>query len=440
MTAAAWTPTPVPTPTATPIPYDLTVHIADETGAPIAGASIVVTESGSSEPVLTDSSGQYTWSGLNGPTVSLNAYAPGFHAAVQALSLERGPSEMALVLQRDPLGLTASDACAADEKLLYIEDFQSGEAPKWRVTTPGPGTWSVKALEDGNEVGSVSGIGVTQVELPGFVFDNVVWRMRVMAAGSDGQSFLNLKHFRAGGDTSYVVQWGPTPRLGLLRTDAAEPEKVMAAGRFRAQAGMWNTIEVSYYQGMVQVWVDGQKEAEFQDPAPLPPGTISIAGHINADPTMAYYFDNMSVCELERALRHVDVQAAGAIGFLGRCKRPGQIAQGANETAGSGRSQPLVATELPRYRPNRSTLEQCLQLAEILPNALLQFLLDHPLGQLEEAARFAGHVHRSRACRRPSPPGWLRIGTVPARRWSWRHSAWAAHRPSRSTRCSSLCP
>jgi hypothetical protein len=205
---------------------------------------------------------------------------------------------MALVLQRDPLGLTLSDACAADEKLLYIEDFQSGEAPKWRVTTPGSDAWSVKALEDGNEVGSVSGIGITQVELPGFVFDNVVWRMKVMAAGSDGQSLINLRHFRAGGDTRYVVQWGPTPRIGLLRTDAAEPEKVMAGGRFRAQAGAWNYIEMSYYQGLVQVWVDGQKEAEFQDAAPLPPGTISIEGHINADPNMAYYFDNMSVCEL----------------------------------------------------------------------------------------------------------------------------------------------
>jgi len=154
-------------------------------------------------------------------------------------------------------------------------------------------------LEDGNEVGSVSGIRITQVELPGFVFDNVVWRLRVMAAGSDGQSFLNLRHFRAGGDTRYVVQWGPTPRIGLLRTDAAEPEKVMAGGRFRAQAGVWNYIEVSNFGGLVQVWVDGQKEAEFQDPAPLPPGTISLEGHINADPTMAYYFDNMSVCELE---------------------------------------------------------------------------------------------------------------------------------------------
>jgi hypothetical protein len=114
--------------------------------------------------------------------------------------------------------------------------------------------------------------------------------------GSDGQSFLNLKHFaRAATAPHRAVS---TPRIVLLRTAAAEPEKVMAGGRFRAQAGNWNTIEVSNYQGMVQVWVDGQKEAEFQDPEPLPPGTISIEGHINADPTMAYYFDNMSVCEL----------------------------------------------------------------------------------------------------------------------------------------------
>lgn len=298
MTAAAWTPTPPPSPTPTPLPYALTVHVQDESGTGLA-AEIVLAESGSEEAIRTDASGTYTWASVGGPSGTLRVSAPGYHATSQPVTLERGPNELVLALQRDPLGLAAADACAPDEKLLYIEDFWSGEAPKWRVTTPGPGAWSVKALEDGNEVGSITGVGVTQVELSGYAFDNVVWRLRVMAAGSDGQSFLNLKHFRAGGDTRYIVQWGPTPRIGLLRTDAGEPEKVMAGGRFRAQAGNWNYIEMSYYQGLVQVWVDGQKEAEFQDAAPLPPGTISIEGHINADPNMAYYFDNMSVCELE---------------------------------------------------------------------------------------------------------------------------------------------
>jgi hypothetical protein len=98
MTAAAWTPTPAASPTPTPIPYGLTLHIADQSGAPIA-ANIVVKESGSDKPVQADASGLYVFPSLNGPGVNLQVSAPGYYAAAQPVTLQRGPNEMVVILQ-----------------------------------------------------------------------------------------------------------------------------------------------------------------------------------------------------------------------------------------------------------------------------------------------------------------------------------------------------
>ncbi|HEY5982423.1 MAG TPA: carboxypeptidase regulatory-like domain-containing protein [Anaerolineales bacterium] len=298
MTAAAWTPTPVPTPTATPIPFDLTVHVADLNGTPLQGAKVVIKESGSAEPVVIDASGQHTWNNLQGPSVTLSVSAPGYYSALQPVTLERGLSEMAVVLQPDPLALQIADACGPGERLLYLEDFQNGEAPNWHVTAGDAAAWSIAAQDDGNHFASMSGIGVTQVELRGFTFGNIVWRIKAQASGNDGEAFLNLKHFRADGDSRYSVQWGPTSMLGLLRGEGSADEQKLAGSQFRARVGRWYYVEASSYEGLLQVWVDGKKQVEVQDASPLPPGTISLESHINADPKMAYLFDDISVCEL----------------------------------------------------------------------------------------------------------------------------------------------
>ena len=100
MTAAAWTPTPISSPTPTPIPYSLIVHVTDESGAGIV-AAIILLESGSNEPIQTDAAGRYEWKTVNGPTGSLLVSATGYHDATQTVTLERGPNELVVVLQRD---------------------------------------------------------------------------------------------------------------------------------------------------------------------------------------------------------------------------------------------------------------------------------------------------------------------------------------------------
>lgn len=305
MTAAAWTPTPAPTPTATPIPYDLTVHIADEGGAPLTGASVVLLESGSNQPIQIDASGQYTWTNLQGPEVNLSVSAPGYHPAVQPVTLERGSTEMALILQRDPLGLLAADACAPDEKLLYMEDFQDGKAQGWQHITAATdfgaqNGWGVVQKEEGNQVAAFTGGHEDLDDLQGMTFDNFAWRLRIQAQGRDGFSFINLKHApKPGGETRYPIQWGTTPFMTLTRLDIPDVGHFpVGNSSLRVKEGQWYYAEVSVYQGLIQVWVDGRKLIEYQDPQPLPAGMISLEAHAPNDPNTAYYFDDLSVCEL----------------------------------------------------------------------------------------------------------------------------------------------
>ena len=309
MTAAAWTPTPpppTPTPTATPVPYDLTATVLDESGAPIAGASIVLPQSGSEEPVVADASGQYKWSNLPGPDVTLKASAPGYLPGEQPGTVDRGPSELAVVLKRDPFGLLPGEACAPGEKLLYIEDFQDGKAQGWRNITGAAefgakNGWMLGPMEQGNNAVYFTGIYHDLDAFQDMTFDNVVWRLKVMTTGKDGWSFLNLKFSNPTpeGGTRYVIQWGADVQLDLTRMQFPEAG-AFSVGRsnFKATQGQWHYVEFADYQGQVQVWIDGKQEIDYQDPKPIGPGVISLEVNIPKDPQTVYAFDNLSVCEL----------------------------------------------------------------------------------------------------------------------------------------------
>lgn len=305
MTAAAWTPTPPPTPTATPIPYDLTVHVTDASGAPITAASIVLPEAGSKKPVQMDASGQNTWTNLNGPTANLQVSAPGYFPALQTVTLERGPTEMSITLERDPNGLLAVDACAPDEKLLYTEDFQDGEAQGWRNITAATDLgeqngWSIVQMLGDNMAAVFTGGHENLDDLQGMSFENFTWRLRIKAHGRDGFSFINLKHApKQGGETRYPIQWGTQPFMALTRLDFPEAGHVpVSTSNLRMKDGRWYYVEISVYQGSIQVWVDGKKAIDYTDPQPLPAGMISLEAHAPKDPNTAYYFDDLSVCEL----------------------------------------------------------------------------------------------------------------------------------------------
>jgi len=64
---------------------------------------------------------------------------------------------------------------------------------------------------------------------------------------------------------------------------------------FILEPGLWHYLEISTYQGQLQVWVDGNNVFEAQDDMPLPPGGFSIQG---SQEVGVQYVDAITVCGL----------------------------------------------------------------------------------------------------------------------------------------------
>lgn len=327
MTASAWTPTPKPTATPlptftpTPIPYDLTIFVVDEAGAPVEGASIVFPESGSDEPVQVDATGKFSWSNLPGETVTLKTFAQGYYEAEQTATLERGPSEISIALKRDPFGLLPAEACAAGEKLLYAEDFQDNRVRGWNeidLKTPG---WNlIPAPEEaGNTILSAQyvemlGDGPLFSRLEGMKFEDAVWRAYFFISApftTDRNWFsFNWKHaldpFNLDGqevfDSRYQIP--VRPEYYALRR-LQQPVTNIGIGQTKGpKVGEWHLVEISSYQGTTEVWADGTRLMSYEDPQPVPPGTIGLELWLNGSDTLVY-FDNISVCELSAAFTSI---------------------------------------------------------------------------------------------------------------------------------------
>lgn len=323
MTASAWTPTPTPTvtPSPTPMPYDLTVTVTDAEGNPITGASAVFPESGNVEPVQVDGSGSVSWTNLHGPVGSVIVTAQGYFKAEQAIELQRGLNEASVTLERDPFGVLSSEACGAGESLLYMDDFQDGEAQGWNfayntnagahyvASAPDAGTNSVLTI-DANKITYYGGdayLGGNGSE----TFGDSVWRMKFMVSRPTAPSFVwrGSGPLELGGQQFTHAQYGfyfagGISQVQLNRSLEGGPNVVVSNPRlttasFRQTEMQWYQMEVSTYQGHTQLWIDGKKVMEYTDTVPLPPGNIGIwIGAFTEPSTTVLYFDNISVCGL----------------------------------------------------------------------------------------------------------------------------------------------
>ena len=317
MTALAWTPTPVPptaTPTATPVPFDLTLKVVDEEGVPIANALIDFSEYGSEGAFQTDDLGLYSWMDLSSSQASLNVSAQGYFPASQSEPLQRGLNEFTITLRRDPFGLLPSMACAPNESLLYIEDFQDNTAQGWdEIDLRVPG-WNLEpsAESPGNIILAaeyVDGVGDGPISsrLNNNQFENAVWRTKFLisnpfASNQSSYSFnwkFALEPFDLNGqeifDSRYQIP-GDARNLSLRRLQ--QPVTNIGVGNTKGpKIGEWHLVETSSFEGVVSVWVDGKRLLEYTDPMPVPPGTIGLEFWLQgANATI--YVDDMSVCEL----------------------------------------------------------------------------------------------------------------------------------------------
>ena len=314
LTAAAATDTPTPIPTSTPtltptpIPYNLSVLVTDEDGIPIIDATIVLAEIGNEDTQITDAVGQVTWDDLPGEIVNLSISAQGYFPTDMSKTIERGPNEFEVVLERDPYGLLPSEVCAPGENLLYVEDFQDGEAQGWPEIELQAQDWSLgpdpNAAEDIvlSRPAAIEG----SAEFTGQEFGNSVWRVRFKAIGVPiyfFNWFWNTGRYAVDGTTvewsAYQI-WFHPPNIRVGRAQPPISSIALRDSLRMLESDVWHQLEVSTYNGTLEIWIDGARFLTYTDPQPLPGGTMVIGQGLGEplDPESVVYYNNISVCEL----------------------------------------------------------------------------------------------------------------------------------------------
>jgi len=197
-----------------------------------------------------------------------------------------------------------SEACGPGESLLYLEDFQDGEAQGWvqiKFRTQG---WDITPHPDSlsNWVLVNNGSQNAGASLNGREFGNAVWRIRFM---TDGKRIISF-NWRDKTDyvikesgvefSAYSARFEPS-RLVIFRTEWPIHNPLLSGSSLYLERGTWHQLEMSTFEGRLEVWLDGQRMLVYEDPKPLPSGTISI--RFDSQGTeYTYYFDDISVCEL----------------------------------------------------------------------------------------------------------------------------------------------
>lgn len=258
----------------------------------------------------TSSEGSISWENLPNDSIRISVAAQGFLPTENTQSIERGSNEILISLERDPDGLLPSEACREAETLLYVEDFQDGQAEDWpEIQNIDPG-WSTGALteEPGNQVLSAQfsaflGNEPVFAHLGEHSFDNAVWRIKFLITGKGEISFKWLhttEPLEIGGgtvtDSHYEIMIG-TNVINLRRLQAPLTVKDVARSSRFPRAGEWHQLEISTFQGAAEVWLDGTQIMAYIDPQPMPAGSISLT-FSPPDETTLVYFDNISICEL----------------------------------------------------------------------------------------------------------------------------------------------
>ena len=286
--------------------YDLSLAVSNTAGQPLSLVSVTVTDADGKpiEALALDASARLSLSDLTTGTVNLAVSAPGYIAIEQGLIIEKGePAELTLTLERDPLGLPPELACAPGETPLYIEDFQDGKAQGWRNITAAlelnaQNGWSLTAEESGNTLlQAANSMAPANDYLENVSFTDAVWRVKVYSTGNDTDGFLSWRQSFEQGDLRYFVPFGGQQFLQLIRFTSGDGIPV-AQSSIQLAAGKWHLFEISTYQSVTEVWLDGKKLFSYTDPQPLPPGTIGLEMHLREGVTTVFWFDDLAVCGL----------------------------------------------------------------------------------------------------------------------------------------------
>jgi len=306
---ATSTPTVTPTPTPTPIPYDLSVVVFGEDNIPIMDASVLLVEDGEEGDIkITNESGQASWFDLPGEVINLSIDAQGYFSAERSEIIRRGENQVIFNLDRDPFGILPSDACLQGEQLLYIEDFQDQQAQGWSEIDIGTQDWEIIPHPDNPNnyaVSKLSAFGQQSSYNDNFV--NSVWRFKIMHIGNPVSNFswqVHIKEKANSGWSSYAI-WIHFPDLHVNRKDFPNSDLILRLRSNVLKQSVWQQIEISTFEGRLELWIDGVPWVQYDDPQPLPGGSIAIGVGLGYDPenTSRVYYDDFIVCSLSEPVQ-----------------------------------------------------------------------------------------------------------------------------------------
>jgi DNA-binding SARP family transcriptional activator len=196
--------------------------------------------------------------------------------------------------------------CLEGERLLYIEDFQDGQAQGWPEIEFRAQNWDITPdpVVPGNLVTQNPGLGSTILTYQEDTFQNAVFRCNFLLIGKIQPIFIWQSNNEAYQEERGLVT-SSDYSIGFMdygthfeRFTHPNPAVILHSEDFQITNDIWHQIEISTYQGMLRIWLDGEELLAYQDPNPLPAGTIGIGlGEPLAEGSMVY-FDNLSVCEL----------------------------------------------------------------------------------------------------------------------------------------------
>ena len=119
-------------------------------------------------------------------------------------------------------------------------------------------------------------------------WDEVAWRMRVKLL--TGGTHLNF-HDKDG--LRYLISFWPGGTAFTRFTDS--PSDVTIGGGVLHALNKWHVVEISLFEKVLRIGIDGVLEIEQSDSNPLPPGRIWL----EVLPDSEVLFDDVHICALK---------------------------------------------------------------------------------------------------------------------------------------------
>ncbi len=154
--------------------------------------------------------------------------------------------------------------------MVFSDDFETGQASRWGLE---PG-WRVEQEGDNYVLSGENHQWANLHNLQGYVWENYTVRFRVKL--EQGAIHLNFRHLHepSKGNIRYYAAFGEEGLI--LRKEVFNEYSTLTASTDPHELHRWYTVAIIISYGHSQVFVDGARKLDYEDPKPLAPGGISF--------------------------------------------------------------------------------------------------------------------------------------------------------------------